>query len=107
MLALGYALTSEGSLVAIIPQDAYTDDMISLNTQVSTQYDGLRHYPYSDFENVSTYQWVHIFNASWDDHIMLNRYYNDLITFEDIVSPTRVKTLGIQSMQSDHLATSQ
>lgn len=39
------------------PGDSYTDDVVVLNTQVSTQYDGLRHFPYSTNGNTTTYQW--------------------------------------------------
>ncbi|KAF5374255.1 hypothetical protein D9758_004705 [Tetrapyrgos nigripes] len=72
---------------AVIPFEGYQDDMISLNTQVSTQFDGLRHYPYSTAGNISTYQ-----------------FYNDLITFDDIVSPARIKTLGIQNAAQKGIA---
>ncbi|THU80159.1 hypothetical protein K435DRAFT_972867 [Dendrothele bispora CBS 962.96] len=74
-------------LHAIVPFQGYQDDIISLNTQISTQYDGLRHFPYSTNNRVSTYQ-----------------FYNDLITFEDIVSPDRIKTLGIQNAAQKGIA---
>ncbi|KAJ6463163.1 hypothetical protein C8R47DRAFT_1157802 [Mycena vitilis] len=55
----------------IEPQMGYQDDVLTLNTQVSTQYDGLRHFPYSDATmNQSSYQ-----------------FYNQLITFDDITVP--------------------
>lgn len=38
------------------PEDGYTDDVLVMNTQISTQYDGLRHFPYSDDGNTSTYR---------------------------------------------------
>ncbi|KAK7047149.1 hypothetical protein VNI00_006814 [Paramarasmius palmivorus] len=63
---------------AILAYPGYLDDYISLNTQVSTQYDGLRHYPYSTDGNVSTYQ-----------------FYNDLVSFDDLITH-RTNTLGIQ-----------
>ncbi|KAK7455906.1 hypothetical protein VKT23_010946 [Stygiomarasmius scandens] len=72
---------------AILPFKGYQDDMISLNTQVSTQFDGLRHYPYSTDGNTSTY-----------------RFYNDLITFEEIMDPSSNNTLGIQNAAQKGIA---
>jgi hypothetical protein len=43
---------------SIQPFAGYTDDILTLNTQISTQYDGLRHFPYSNNSEQSTYQWV-------------------------------------------------
>ncbi|KAJ7618286.1 hypothetical protein DFH06DRAFT_1236829 [Mycena polygramma] len=66
---------------SIQPQMGYQDDILTLNTQVSTQYDGLRHFPYSDATmNQSSYQ-----------------FYNQLITFDDITVPGGSSTLGIQT----------
>ncbi|KAJ7703723.1 hypothetical protein B0H17DRAFT_1040936 [Mycena rosella] len=64
---------------AIQPFAGYQDDVITLNTQISTQYDGLRHFPYSTNLSQSTYQ-----------------FYNDLLTFEEIMAPGGSSTLGIQ-----------
>jgi hypothetical protein len=41
---------------AIVPFTGYQDDIITLNTQISTQFDGLRHFPYSARGDVKTYQ---------------------------------------------------
>ncbi|ESK85989.1 hypothetical protein Moror_9448 [Moniliophthora roreri MCA 2997] len=71
---------------AFVAFQGYQDDVISLNTQVSTQYDGLRHYPYSADGNVSTYQ-----------------FYNDLISFDDIFSG-RTNALGIQNAAQKGIA---
>ncbi|ESK83621.1 hypothetical protein Moror_12031 [Moniliophthora roreri MCA 2997] len=71
---------------AFIAFQGHQDDIISLNTQVSTQYDGLRHYPYSTDGNVSTYQ-----------------FYNDLISFDDIFT-SRTNALGIQSAAQKGIA---
>lgn len=63
----------------IQPGDGYTDDVVVLNTQISTQFDGLRHFPYSTNNSVETYQW-----------------YNDLIaSYEDVTGPTPTEVLGI------------
>ncbi|KIK58412.1 hypothetical protein GYMLUDRAFT_45305 [Collybiopsis luxurians FD-317 M1] len=73
---------------AFIPFEGYQDDVLTLNTQVSTQFDGLRHYPYSTNGSRDTYQ-----------------FYNDLITFDDIFSPgASVKTLGIQNAAQKGIA---
>ncbi|KAI1369229.1 hypothetical protein F5Y08DRAFT_148135 [Xylaria arbuscula] len=62
-----------------VAQDGYTDDVLVMNTQISTQYDGLRHYPYSTNNSVFTYQW-----------------YNDLIdNYEDVIGPKPTEALGI------------
>ncbi|OIW22553.1 hypothetical protein CONLIGDRAFT_587037 [Coniochaeta ligniaria NRRL 30616] len=62
------------------PGDGYVDDVVVMNTQVSTQYDGLRHFPYSTNSSIETYQW-----------------YNDLISsFDDVIGPAPTTTLGIQ-----------
>lgn len=51
-----------------------------MNTQISTQFDGLRHFPYSTDGNISTYQW-----------------YNDLISsYDEVIGPTPSTVLGIQ-----------
>ncbi|KAI0149488.1 putative cyclase-domain-containing protein [Xylariaceae sp. FL1272] len=64
---------------SFLPREGYSDDIITMNTQVSTQYDGLRHFPYSINSSVETYQW-----------------YNDLIPdYEDIIGPNPTDTLGI------------
>ncbi|KAJ8130590.1 hypothetical protein O1611_g3039 [Lasiodiplodia mahajangana] len=63
-----------------LPQDGYTDDVLVMNTQISTQFDGLRHFPYSTNNSVFTYQW-----------------YNDLIAdYEDVIGPKPTTTLGLQ-----------
>ncbi|ESK83627.1 hypothetical protein Moror_12037 [Moniliophthora roreri MCA 2997] len=71
---------------SFIAFQGYQDDIISLNTQVSTQYDGLRHLPYSTDGNISTYQ-----------------FYNDLISFDDIFSG-RSNVLGIQNAAQKGIA---
>ncbi|KAJ4467225.1 hypothetical protein J3R30DRAFT_3309519 [Lentinula aciculospora] len=73
---------------AFVPFPGYTDDVISLNTQASTQFDGLRHFPYSTNQSVDTYQ-----------------FYNELITFDDIIAPgSPIKTLGIQNSAQKGIA---
>ncbi|KAJ7614242.1 hypothetical protein DFH06DRAFT_1307585 [Mycena polygramma] len=67
-------------LHTIQPQMGYQDDVLTLNTQVSTQYDGLRHFPYS--------------NPTFDQSSY--QFYNQLITFDDIMVPGGSSTLGIQ-----------
>ncbi|KAI1429980.1 hypothetical protein F5Y12DRAFT_724092 [Xylaria sp. FL1777] len=63
-----------------LPQDGYTDDVLVMNTQISTQFDGLRHFPYSTNNSVFTYQW-----------------YNDLIAdYEDVIGPHPTQVLGMQ-----------
>ncbi|ESK83624.1 hypothetical protein Moror_12034 [Moniliophthora roreri MCA 2997] len=71
---------------AFLAMEGYQDDVITLNTQVSTQFDGLRHFPYSTDNNISTYQ-----------------FYNDLITFDDIFGG-QSKTLGIQNTAQKGIA---
>lgn len=62
------------------PGDGYTDDVVVMNTQISTQFDGLRHFPYSTNNSVETYQW-----------------YNDLIaSYDDVIGPTPTTVLGLQ-----------
>jgi len=66
------------------PGDGYTDDVLVMNTQISTQYDGLRHFPYSTDNNISTYQW-----------------YNDLISsYDEVIGPSPTTILGIQEAAS-------
>ncbi|KAF7364348.1 hypothetical protein MSAN_01095100 [Mycena sanguinolenta] len=72
---------------AIQPFAGYQDDVITLNTQISTQFDGLRHFPYSTNLSQSTYQ-----------------FYNDLITFDDIMAPGGSATLGIQNTAEKGIA---
>lgn len=79
--------TRQGLTHAIIPLSGYQDDVLTLNTQISTQFDGLRHYPYSTNGDISTYQ-----------------FYNDLISFGDIMSPTKVTTLGMQNSAQKGIA---
>lgn len=70
------------------PGSGYTDDVVVLNTQVSTQYDGLRHFPYSTDSNTSTYQW-----------------YNNLIeNFDQVVGPSPTEVLGIQQAAQKGIA---
>ena len=70
------------------PGDSYTDDVVVLNTQVSTQYDGLRHFPYSTNGNTTTYQW-----------------YNDLIeNYEEVIGPSPTSVLGIQQAAQKGIA---
>ncbi|KAJ7448934.1 hypothetical protein FB451DRAFT_1288173 [Mycena latifolia] len=73
---------------SIQPFGGYQDDIITLNTQISTQFDGLRHFPYSSANlSQSSYQ-----------------FYNDLITFDDIVAPGGSATLGIQNAAQKGIA---
>ncbi|KAK7038542.1 hypothetical protein R3P38DRAFT_547227 [Favolaschia claudopus] len=72
---------------AIQPRAGYQDDVITLNTQISTQFDGLKHFPYSTNNSQSTYQ-----------------FYNDLITFDDIVSAEGTTVLGIQNAAQKGIA---
>ncbi|KAJ7311680.1 hypothetical protein DFH08DRAFT_1045022 [Mycena albidolilacea] len=69
------------------PFAGYQDDIITLNTQISTQFDGLRHFPYSTNSSQSTYQ-----------------FYNDLIKFDDIMAPGGSATLGIQNAAQKGIA---
>ncbi|KAJ7802267.1 hypothetical protein B0H14DRAFT_3781133 [Mycena olivaceomarginata] len=69
------------------PFAGYQDDVITLNTQISTQFDGLRHFPYSTNSSQATYQ-----------------FYNDLITFDDIMAPGGSSTLGIQNTAEKGIA---
>ncbi|KAJ7764266.1 hypothetical protein B0H16DRAFT_442476 [Mycena metata] len=71
----------------IEPQAGYQDDVITLNTQISTQFDGLRHFPYSTNFSQASYQ-----------------FYNDLLTFNDIVVPGGSSTLGIQNAAQKGIA---
>lgn len=75
------------------PGDLYTDDVITLNTQMSTQYDGLRHYPYSDANNNGGTN-----TSTW-------QFYNDLIPdYEDIVGYNHTSILGIQQAAEKGIA---
>ncbi|KAK6984018.1 hypothetical protein R3P38DRAFT_3232827 [Favolaschia claudopus] len=69
------------------PRAGYQDDVITLNTQISTQFDGLKHFPYSTNNEQATYQ-----------------FYNDLITFDDIVSAEGTTVLGIQNAAQKGIA---
>lgn len=70
------------------PGDGYTDDIVIMNTQVSTQFDGLRHFAYSTNNSVETYQW-----------------YNDLIpSYEDVIGSTPTTVLGIQNAAQKGIA---
>ncbi|PMD19742.1 hypothetical protein NA56DRAFT_628604 [Hyaloscypha hepaticicola] len=70
------------------PGSGYSDDVVVLNTQVSTQYDGLRHFPYSTDSNTTTYQW-----------------YNDLIeNYDDVIGPAPTTVLGIQQAAQKGIA---
>ncbi|CAI6339945.1 unnamed protein product [Periconia digitata] len=70
------------------PGDGYTDDIMTLNTQMSTQFDGLRHFAYSEKGNRSTY-----------------RYYNDLIAdYEDVIGYNYSSVLGIQQAAEKGIA---
>lgn len=61
------------------PGKGYTDDVVVMNTQISTQFDGLRHYPYSTNNSVETYRW-----------------YNDLIAdYDDVIGPAPTRALGV------------
>ncbi|KAJ7214043.1 hypothetical protein GGX14DRAFT_444880 [Mycena pura] len=81
-------ITSRRPLIhAIQPFAGYQDDVITLNTQISTQFDGLRHFPYSTNASQATYQ-----------------FYNDLITFDDIMAPGGSSTLGIQNTAEKGIA---
>ncbi|KAF5373101.1 hypothetical protein D9758_001458 [Tetrapyrgos nigripes] len=70
-----------------LAQEGYQDDILTINTQISTQFDGLRHFPYSTNADVSTYQ-----------------FYNDLITFDEIFSAEGITTLGIQNAANKGIA---
>lgn len=70
------------------PEDGYTDDVLIMNTQISTQYDGLRHFVYSEEGATSIY-----------------RYYNDLIpSYEDVIGPNPTTILGIQEAAQKGIA---
>ncbi|THU92144.1 hypothetical protein K435DRAFT_726515 [Dendrothele bispora CBS 962.96] len=70
-----------------LAQEGFQDDIVTINTQISTQYDGLRHFPYSTNANVSTYQ-----------------FYNNRVTFEEIFAAEGVNNLGIQNAASKGIA---
>jgi len=74
---------------SILPFSGYQDDQLVMNTQISTQYDGLRHFPYSDGGEQSSY-----------------RFYNDLLTFDELMSAAGVDgaTLGLQNDASYGIA---
>ncbi|KAJ7268007.1 hypothetical protein C8J57DRAFT_1326368 [Mycena rebaudengoi] len=74
-------------LHSIQPFAGYQDDILTLNTQISTQYDGLRHFPYSTDFKQETYQ-----------------FYNDLLKFEDLFEPGGSSTLGIQNAAQKGIA---
>jgi hypothetical protein len=62
------------------PGVGYIDDVLVMNTQTSTQFDGLRHFPYSTNNSIDTYQW-----------------YNDLIdSLDDVIGPNPTTVLGLQ-----------
>ncbi|KAK6988407.1 hypothetical protein R3P38DRAFT_3332065 [Favolaschia claudopus] len=64
--------------------------VITLNTQISMQFDGLKHFPYSTNASQATYQ-----------------FYNDLIKFDDIVTPESTPgtlKLGIQNAAQKGIA---
>jgi hypothetical protein len=63
------------------PGAGYTDDVVTFNTQMSTQIDGLRHFAYQSPDgDSSTY-----------------RYYNDLITdYDEVIGHNFTSVLGIQ-----------
>jgi hypothetical protein len=70
------------------PGDGYTDDVVVMNTQVSTQFDGLRHFPYSVNNSVDTYQW-----------------YNDLIAdYNDVIGSAPTTVLGVQASAQKGIA---
>lgn len=70
------------------PGDGYTDDVVVMNTQINTQYDGLRHFPYSTNASTDTYRW-----------------YNDLIAdYEDVIGPSPTTVLGIQQAAQKGIA---
>ncbi|KAF2120359.1 hypothetical protein BDV96DRAFT_595903 [Lophiotrema nucula] len=70
------------------PGDGYTDDVMTINTQMSTQFDGLRHFAYSTDGNSSTYQ-----------------YYNDLIPdYDHVVGWNYTSVLGIQQAAEKGIA---
>ncbi|KAF5343551.1 hypothetical protein D9758_012938 [Tetrapyrgos nigripes] len=75
-----------------LAQTGFQDDIVTINTQISTQYDGLRHFPYSTNGNISTYRKV------------FSQFYNDLLTFDEIFSGEGVKTLGIQNAANKGIA---
>lgn len=62
------------------PALGYTDDVVVMNTQISTQFDGLRHFPYSTNNSIDTYRW-----------------YNDLIpSYELVIGPAPTTVSGVQ-----------
>ena len=70
------------------PEEGYTDDVVVMNTQIGTQYDGLRHLSYSTNGNVSTYQ-----------------YYNDLISdYEDVIGSAPTEMLGLSQAAEKAIA---
>ncbi len=70
------------------PGDGYTDDVVVMNTQISTQFDGLRHFPYSTNNSIDTYQW-----------------YNDLISsYDEVIGPDLTTVLGLQQAAEKGIA---
>ncbi|KFA54522.1 hypothetical protein S40293_08937 [Stachybotrys chartarum IBT 40293] len=70
------------------PGDGYTDDVVVMNTQVSTQFDGLRHFPYSINNSIDTYQW-----------------YNDLIAdYNEVIGSSPTTVLGVQESAKKGIA---
>jgi hypothetical protein len=70
------------------PGQGYIDDVVVMNTQITTQYDGLRHFPYSTNASVESYRW-----------------YNDLIaSYDDVIGSTPTAVLGIQQVAQHGIA---
>ena len=88
--------------VAFVAEEGYNDDVITINTQLSTQIDGLRHFPYSLNGSTSTYQQVKNMHLSISANVHF-RFYNELVTFQDIMSAEGITTLGIHSKCSSFL----
>ncbi|KAF2008860.1 hypothetical protein BU24DRAFT_359788 [Aaosphaeria arxii CBS 175.79] len=71
------------------PGDTYTDDVVTLNTQMSTQYDSLRHFAYNEGTDRSTWRW-------YNDHI--KNYEEEVIGFN------HTDVLGIQQAAEKGIA---
>ncbi|TVY82765.1 hypothetical protein LSUE1_G003291 [Lachnellula suecica] len=81
------------------PASGYTDDVVVLNTQVSTQFDGLRHL--WKYVNVPVSHHYNYFVAPLTD----NRWYNNLIDdFDQVIGPTPTTVLGIQQAAEKGIA---
>lgn len=70
------------------------DDHVSFNTQASTQWDGLRHFPAQDFPSPGEHRSVKL-GATFSAIVLMNSFYNGQ-TYEEATDPTSTRN-GTQS----------